>query len=129
MRPPGDRDRRSGRGDCFRTGTAEPVVFRRRQPVGGGEQGQERGFLFYYIDTQRHKYQITVQDTGIGLKKEQLEHIFEPYYTTKNTETNFGLGLPYCMKIMRKHAGNIEADTILHGGSRFTLSFPLSIKL
>ena len=78
-----------------------------------------------YIDTQRHKYQITVQDTGIGLKKEQLEHIFEPYYTTKNTETNFGLGLPYCMKIMRKHAGNIEADTILHGGSRFTLSFPL----
>ena len=85
---------------------------------------QMRGHAPWYIkglkSSARVKNELSKIDTF-----EQLEHIFEPYYTTKNTETNFGLGLPYCMKIMRKHAGNIEADTILHGGSRFTLSFPL----
>lgn len=81
-------------------------------------------YITDYIDSRRKKYLITIRDTGIGMDKEHLRHIFEPYYTTKATETNFGLGLPYCMKIMEKHAGSIEVKSTPHAGSSFTLSFP-----
>lgn len=70
------------------------------------------------------KYRIHFYDTGSGMTDDQMQNIFRPYYTTKSTENNFGLGLPYCMKIMKGHNGTIDVNSSLQKGSEFILSFP-----
>jgi signal transduction histidine kinase len=60
--------------------------------------------------------QITVTDTGIGLTREQTDHIFEEFYKTDNSRHKLdstGLGLAICKTIIEKHGGKIWADS--HG--------------
>jgi signal transduction histidine kinase len=60
--------------------------------------------------------QITVTDTGIGLTREQIDHIFEEFYKTDNSRHKLdstGLGLAICKTIIEKHGGKIWADS--HG--------------
>lgn len=65
--------------------------------------------------------QITVIDTGIGLTREQTDHIFEEFYKTDNSRQKLdstGLGLTICKAIIEKHRGKIWADS--HGPGRGT---------
>ena len=62
-------------------------------------------------------------DTGPGIEPEQLERIFEVYYTSKSTGT--GLGLPIAHQIVEKHGGRISVESVLGSGTDFTLSFPV----
>ena len=60
--------------------------------------------------------QVTVTDTGIGLTREQTDHIFEEFYKTDNSRHKLdstGLGLAICKTIIEKHGGKIWADS--HG--------------
>ncbi len=65
---------------------------------------------------------INIKDTGIGINPEELPHIFEPFYTTKNTGS--GLGLAICKKIIDEHGGQIEVYSIVGEGTTFTISLP-----
>ncbi len=66
--------------------------------------------------------EITVSDTGCGMKKEMLKQIFDPFFTTKRKGT--GLGLPVVKNIMVNHGGFVLADSKEGKGSRFCLYFP-----
>jgi signal transduction histidine kinase len=60
--------------------------------------------------------QVTVTDTGVGLTREQTDHIFEEFYKTDNSRHKLdstGLGLTICKTIIEKHNGKIWADS--HG--------------
>jgi signal transduction histidine kinase len=63
-----------------------------------------------------------VTDTGIGMPKERLEHIFELFFTTKPKGT--GLGLAICRKIMRDHGGDISIDSVEGKGTTATITLP-----
>ncbi|MCA0757342.1 HAMP domain-containing histidine kinase [Paenibacillus sp. N4] len=77
------------------------------------------------MKSKRH-FIIEVKDTGCGIPKEQLGKIFEPFYTTKKNSSNHGLGLSYCMSVMRKHGGSLEiADTETGKGTSVMLHFPI----
>jgi signal transduction histidine kinase/HAMP domain-containing protein len=65
-------------------------------------------------------FQVT--DTGIGMPKESLEHIFELFFTTKPKGT--GLGLAICRKIMRDHGGDITIDSVEGRGTTATITLP-----
>jgi len=65
---------------------------------------------------------ITVRDEGVGIPKEHLPRIFDPYFTTKTT--GHGLGLAVCHSIMNKHCGHIAAESDPGAGSTFTLYLP-----
>lgn len=67
---------------------------------------------------------IQVKDNGIGIARADRKRIFEPYYTTKGTNRNMGLGLFYCRNVMHAHKGRIEAESWGGKGSVFTLWFP-----
>jgi len=69
---------------------------------------------------------ISVCDTGIGVEKQNLEKIFEPYFTTKETGT--GLGLTQVYKIIREHQGEITLDSEPGMGSDFRIYLPLPQK-
>lgn len=69
---------------------------------------------------------IAIQDNGIGISRENLSHIIEPFFSTKNRYTNFGLGLSYCYNVMKKHNGEIEIQSELKQGTTVLLKFPLT---
>jgi PAS domain S-box-containing protein len=65
---------------------------------------------------------ISVADTGTGIRPEHLEHIFDPYFTTR--QHGHGLGLATVYSIVRKHGGHIEVDSELGRGSVFHVWLP-----
>lgn len=69
---------------------------------------------------------IQVKDNGDGIGKQHFDHIFEPYYTTKRSERNFGLGLSYCRNVIRKHGGYIVAESESGVGTTITVALPAS---
>ena len=69
---------------------------------------------------------VKFSDTGTGFAPENAEAIFEPFFTTKDKGT--GLGLAICKDIVERYKGRITAQTVLGGGSIFTVYLPVSEK-
>ena len=67
---------------------------------------------------------IRIQDTGGGISAEQMEMIFEPFYTTKVAEQGTGLGLSISRKILESLGGTVEIESEVGKGSVVILSLP-----
>ena len=67
---------------------------------------------------------IKVADSGPGIPKEDLEHIFDPFYTRKK-KMGLGVGLSVCHDIVEGHGGKITAGNAPEGGAVFTIKLPL----
>jgi PAS domain S-box-containing protein len=64
-----------------------------------------------------------VEDSGRGIEAEHLPHLFDSFFTTRNT--GMGIGLPICRSIIEAHRGQIRADSdSTLGGARFSFSLP-----
>jgi signal transduction histidine kinase len=69
---------------------------------------------------------VVVSDTGPGIPKDVIGRIFDPFFTTKPVGEGTGLGLSISYEIIKKHGGNIRAESPAGGGAVFTLRIPLS---
>ncbi|EPZ9279048.1 response regulator [Vibrio parahaemolyticus] len=67
--------------------------------------------------------QIVVTDNGSGIAPDVIRHIFQDFYTTGKSGS-YGLGLPFCKKVMRSFGGNIKCISQPGEWSQFTLTFP-----
>jgi signal transduction histidine kinase len=69
---------------------------------------------------------IQITDSGPGIRKEHLERIFEPNFTTRQGSAQFGLGigLPICRDIVNRHGGDMDVDSE-PGRTRFTVVLPV----
>jgi hypothetical protein len=76
----------------------------------GTEQGEAGGIL------------VAVGDSGPGIDPEQLERVFEPFYTTKTT--GVGMGLSICRSIIDAHGGRLWADANGSRGAVFQFTLP-----
>jgi signal transduction histidine kinase len=75
----------------------------------------------------RNWLRIRVIDEGQGIASSDLERVFTPYFTTKNTgdsHRGFGLGLAICRKIAALHGGELSIDSELHHGTTVIFDLP-----
>jgi two-component system sensor histidine kinase HydH len=84
----------------------------------------EGGEVRLTADCNGHAVKFVVDDQGVGIPAENLERIFQPFFTTKPKGT--GLGLPITHRIVREHGGRIQVKSVPGNGTRFTLTFPIS---
>ena len=65
---------------------------------------------------------LTIADTGCGMSDEQIEKVFEPFYTTKTQ--GLGLGMPYAKNVIEQHHGVIHIESQKAAGTQITIELP-----
>jgi len=78
-----------------------------------------------YIDESgdRNFIEITVSDNGCGIKQDDLDKIFDPFFSTKG-QKGTGLGLSVIWGIIDNHKGKITVNSTLGKGTNFTIHLP-----
>ena len=69
---------------------------------------------------------VKISDTGIGIKKEDLEKIFDPFFTTKDPDKGTGLGLSISLRIIESLGGEVKVRSEEGKGSVFEVYFPVA---
>jgi signal transduction histidine kinase len=81
-------------------------------------------------NSQSQMAEVRIADSGVGIARNQLPLIFEPFYTTKEPDEHghggTGLGLSVCRQIIEQHHGRIRVESVVGKGSTFTVKLPLN---
>ena len=88
--------------------------------AGGGGLTIETGH-----DPSKNTITVSFTDTGVGISRENLSRLFEPFYTTKKKGKGVGLGLSVAYGIIEEHGGAIGVDSEEGTGTRFTVTLPV----
>lgn len=75
------------------------------------------------LESKSEQITVAIRDQGVGVSEQDLQRIFDPFYTTKSDGT--GLGLSIAQRIMEQHGGRIEVERNPERGMTFALVFPL----
>jgi signal transduction histidine kinase len=70
---------------------------------------------------------IRISDTGVGIKKEDLENIFDPFFTTKAPDKGTGLGLSISLRIVESLGGEMRVESEVGKGTTFEAYFPAAV--
>ena len=84
--------------------------------------GRENLCVTIRSDIKKRSATFTVTDTGCGISKKDINHIFDPFFTRKDAGT--GLGLSLCHKIVTAHGGEITVESQVGAGTTFTVTIP-----
>ena len=76
-------------------------------------------------DQATNQVEIAVQDDGSGIPPEDLPHIFDPFFSTKEPGYGTGLGLSVAHGIVDRHGGTLSVTSTVGEGSAFTINLPL----
>ena len=73
----------------------------------------------------KDKVHIEISDTGVGISRDQLAHIFVPSFNSEGTRVKAGMGLFAVFNIIQKHAGKIGVESDLGKGTTFSIQLPI----
>ncbi len=90
------------------------------------EGAKGKVFVRTFSDNENIFANLQVEDNGKGIKPEEIEKIFDLFYSTKASKGN-GLGLPITKKVVEQHGGSIEVNSELGKGTTFLIRLPLKI--
>jgi len=85
-------------------------------------EGRKKGQVTIRSITRKRSLTIVVTDTGCGILKKDINHVFDPFFTRKHAGT--GLGLSLCHKIIKAHGGEMDVESKKGSGATFTLTIP-----
>ena len=91
--------------------------------VNGIQAMENGGRLKVSTKKTRDFVEVSFEDTGIGLPKEEMKKLFTPFFTTK--AKGLGMGLAICKKFVESHGGSIEVESEEGMGSTFTVKLPI----
>lgn len=81
------------------------------------------------LNANKGVVEIEIADAGSGIAKEDLPHIFDPFYSTKTEGSGLGLGLSTVYGIIDRHKGTITVDSEVGKGTIFMIRLPLGKKV
>ena len=87
------------------------------------------GKITITLDTAKDEAILTIRDTGHGIPKENLEKIFEPFFSTKEPGEGTGLGLFVTRSIVDKLGGKIQVNSRMGQGTDFCIKLPKNHKI
>lgn len=95
--------------------------------INNARKFTEKGHIYfgYTVDEVEEKIHLFVEDTGIGIAKENQQEIFDRFYKVDTFKQGTGLGLPICKTIIEHLQGEISVTSKVGEGSRFTVILPL----
>jgi len=83
-------------------------------------------FLMAHPEAKADAYaHLSVEDNGCGIPPSDLEHVFEPFFTSKEVDKGTGLGLSMVFGAIQTHQGFVEVDSIVGKGSQFHVYLPV----
>ena len=82
------------------------------------------GTLDIKVTTIGDRVNVRITDTGVGIPPNELENIFDPFYTSSPVGQGTGLGLSICYSIIRQHLGSIQAESQLGQGASIIITLP-----
>jgi signal transduction histidine kinase len=85
---------------------------------------QGNGDVWIRTRCRGNTVEVEIEDTGVGIPKENLSRIFEPFFTTKPVGQGTGLGLSISYGIIEQHQGRIHVTSVPQQGSAFVVSLP-----
>lgn len=88
------------------------------------EAMESEGILSVQVMDRGDFFILKITDNGAGISGEMISKVFDPFVTTKNPGTNYGLGLSYCYNVLSKHKWNIEIESKLHKGTTVYITIP-----
>ncbi len=86
--------------------------------------GNFPGKIHFNITQIESKICLEISDNGIGVPKEHIKDLFNPFFTLKKIRQGTGLGLAVSYNIMEQHNGKIDCNNVEKGGLIITLTFP-----
>jgi two-component system, OmpR family, phosphate regulon sensor histidine kinase PhoR len=93
---------------------------------------RKQGKVVIKVKPGNHFLDVSVRDTGIGIDKQHLDHIFDEFYRVSGPDTRYttgtGLGLSIVKKIVESHSGRISVSSKVNEGTTFTVKLPLKRK-
>ncbi len=92
--------------------------------TNGLDAMDDKGALAIETVAEEEAVNIRISDTGGGILPEQINRIFDPFYTTKAANGGTGLGLAITKKILVDHHGDIRVTTELGRGTTFSITLP-----
>ena len=105
------------------------VIFNLMDNAVKYKRPNEELLLKVHTWNEGNKFCVSIEDNGIGIKKENLKKIFEKFYRVHTGNLHdvkgFGLGLAYVKKIIQDHKGTIRAESELGVGTKFIIVLPL----
>jgi len=83
------------------------------------------GDLRIQVKTENEKWaKVAIEDTGVGIQKDDLPRIFDPFFTTKEVGKGTGLGLAVSLGIIEEHGGKIKVKSKIGHGTTFSILIP-----
>ena len=94
--------------------------------INAADACHERGGVVTVSTRQENdRVAVVIQDTGVGIKPSEMEHIFRPFFSTKSEVKGTGLGLSVCYGIVKKHHGEIRVESQPGEGATFIVLLPI----
>ena len=87
-------------------------------------QIHQRGALSISTRLSGSNIKLSIADDGPGIMPDKLEHVFDPFYTTKQVGDGTGLGLSICHSVVQAHGGEIYVESSPGKGAVFTMELP-----
>ncbi len=91
------------------------------------EVNDDPGRIDVSIDPVGNGWQLIVRDNGIGIPPENLQKIFDPFFTSKDVGKGMGLGLSITHQILQNHRATVDVDSRPGQYTRFQITFPASV--
>lgn len=93
--------------------------------IGNAVKFTESGSVTVHLSAKPDRAVIDIKDTGTGIPPEQLDMLFQPFWSGKHKRSGSGLGLPLAQQIVTAHSGLIQIESEVGKGSTFTIELPI----